>query len=368
MTTPVSIHRVGVVSPLGIGFEAFSAALRGRHRPAPPDAAQPGVPAARRVDGFNAADHLGRNNVASLNRMSQLAIAATAQALAGDADLSPERRRATGVVLGSSAGPLENMTALLHTTYTEPLPYLVSARQFTTSTVNCAASACAIWHGLKGINASVCAGELSGLAALQYAVRMLQGGHAACLLAGAVEEYSDFMALMQGAQGEVPFAEGGAVFLLRRDAAPGTALATVLGIRTRVLRNAADGHQARDALARAIGALLASVHVRAADLRWWCGHQAGGDGRDAAGCAALEALAALRAPAALVRVPDLVGERCGNSQGAATALLLAGALALAPAGLGLVTAVSPQGMLACVLIDRHAPGARPARSEEGSPC
>jgi 3-oxoacyl-[acyl-carrier-protein] synthase II len=365
MSAPVSIQRVGVVSPLGIGFEDFSAALCGPHRPLPADGARPAV---RRVDGVDAAAQPGHEYVSSPNRMTELALAATAQALAGEAGLSQERRAATGVVLGSSAGAMASMGALLHTTYTAPLPYLVSARQFTTSTMNGAASECAIRHGLKGINASVCAGELSGLAALQYAMRMLQGGHAQALVAGAVEEYSEFMAWMQSAQNDIPFAEGGAVFLLRGDAAPGDGLASVLGIRTRVLRHAADPGRAADALFQAVAALLADARVRAADLRWWCGRGAGDDGEDPAGCAVLEALAA---PAALVRIPDLVVQRCGNGQGACTALLLAAALAVAPAGLGLLTAVSAQGMLACMLIDKHTPAppaAGPGDKREGSPC
>ena len=342
MNAPLSILRVGVVSPLGIGFDAFSQALRA---PRQPDQRGTG---ARRIDSFDAAQLLGSKGTSTLDRMTQLAIVATGQVLAG-AQLPAPRRGAAGIVLGSTSGGLGSIAGFVRTTYTAAQPHLVSPMLFPNTVMNCAAGQAAIWHGLKGTNASVCAGDLSGMAALQYAARMLHGGHAQDLVAGAVEEHSDFIEAMHRAQpgASVPFAEGGAVFLLRRDAEPGTALAAIHGMRVRVLRDPADPGRAQAALARAVASLLADARVRGADLRWWSGH---GHSSLAVQRAVLDGLDAAPALAAL---PDSAVERCGDSAGAGTALQLAAALALAPQGLGLLTAISPQGMLGCMLVDKH---------------
>lgn len=334
--TAVSIARIGVVSSLGIGFDAFAAGLRG--------AAMAG---SARIAHFRPAEHCGPRSVSTLDRMTQLAIAATGQALG--APLDTAARRATGVVLGSAGGGFGSISDFVRTTYTAAAPHLVSPLQFPNTVMNCAAGQSAIWHGLKGINASVCAGELSGIAALQYASRMLRGGHADTLVAGAVEEYSEFMAHLHAATpGAGPFSEGGAVFLLRAGAAPGSGLATLLGLRTRALSIDAAPDVAAQALAGAVAHLLRQVCARPADLAWRS-HQGGFDASaiEAAACAQLGV------PDLVPVVPDVAGLRAGASQGASSALHLAGTLALAPNGLGLLTAVSAQGMVGAILVDKH---------------
>ena len=345
MTTSVCIERIGVVSPLGIGFPAFCQSVRGADSCIDAGAA-PG--SALRIADFHPADYFGARSVATLDRMTQLAIAGTGQALDG-AGLAPAARRATGVVLGSAGGGFGSISEFVRTTYTAAEPHLVSPLQFPNTVMNCAAAQCAIWHGLTGINASVCAGDLSGIAALQYAMRMLRGGHAATLVAGAVEEYSDFIDHMHGAAAPVRFAEGGAVFMLRAGDRDGRTIATLLGTRMRTVPVATTPHAAALALAAIVQRLLDGACVRPADLAWRS-HQGALDA-DGIGRAAS---ALLGAPDDLTVVPDVAAQRAGASAGAASALHLAGALALAPRGLGLLTAAS-HGMLGCLLVDHHGP-------------
>jgi len=345
MTASVCIDRIGVVSPLGIGFAAFCQAVRSDR----PDDAATAPASAVRITDFRPADYFGTRSVATLDRMTQLAIASTGQALDG-AGVAPAARRATGVVLGSAGGGFGSISDFVRTTYTAAEPHLVSPLQFPNTVMNCAAAQCAIWHGLAGINASVCAGDLSGIAALQYAMRMLRGGHATALVAGAVEEYSEFLYHLHRAATPAPFAEGGAVFMLRAGARADQTVATLFGIRMRTVPVDATPHAAALALAAAARHLLDRACVRPADLAWRS-HQGASDA-DGIGRAASTLLGA---PDDLSVVPDIAARRAGASAGAASALHLAGALALAPQGLGILTAVSAQGMLGCILVDHHQP-------------
>lgn len=373
MQPSISIHSVGVMSPQGIGFPAFAAGLCSERAPAavaPTDkvcGAQPLPPhSARWISDFDVLAHLPPKGMASLDRLTQMSIIATEQALAaGAADLSDAERGRVGVVLGSTGGGFRSIADFIRSTYTAAQPHMVSPMQFPNTVMNCAAAQCAIWHGLRGINSSVCGGELSAMAAMQYAMRMLRGGHAQHMIAGSIEEYSDFMAwshLSQARPGEV-FGEGGAVFMLRQGEPAGSGLATVHGIRSRTVpRTAAAGPVMMAALSREITALLAHSGVDASALRWWSGMAPDSLSRGSLEAGAIEVLdsACLKS---LVRIAPVSAERLGNTHGANTALQLASALALAPPGLGLLTATSTQGMLACMLIDKHAePCARAAQA------
>lgn len=359
MNHSIAIESFGVVSPLGMGAASFGRALAGPHEDSAraPDARVCGaaplpLAPAHWIAGFDPVDALGKKGVASLDRTTQLAIVATGQALReGGASLQDADRDRVGVVLGSSGGSFRSIADFVRTSYTAAQPHLVSPMQFPNTVMNCAAAQCAIWHGLRGINSSVCAGDLSGFAALQYAARMLRGGHADCLVTGAVEEFSDFMAWSHQASGRPDIhGEGGAVFKLRIGAPGGSGLATLHGVRSGV----AAPDQVAQALAAQVRVLLARACVLPGDLAWWSGQDAGCMESGSVEARAL-AGAGLQGVAAL---PPLAVQRGGHSYAAATALQLAAALALAPAGLGLLTAVSNQGQFACVLIDRHGAAGR----------
>lgn len=98
----VAVTGIGVVAPCGIGAEAFWAGLLGP----PPDGA-------RRVDGLDATPIYGSRELRRVDRFTQFAAVAAAEALAdaGGPDTlsaSPER---TGVIVGTGVGGLESMEA-----------------------------------------------------------------------------------------------------------------------------------------------------------------------------------------------------------------------------------------------------------------
>lgn len=377
MNAALTIRAIGVVSPIGVGFEAFSAALRA---PAGPGSATgvEGVPynhvawpeaPAHWLADFDARQWLGSKGVSALNRSTQMAVVACQLALqsdmAADDAASQARRRATGVVLGSMSGGMRSIADFVRSTYTDT-PHMVSPMQFPNSVMNCSAGQCAIWHGLKGVNSTVCAGELSGLAALQYASRMLRTGHADRVLAGAVEEYSDFGAWYHEGTAErgTAVGEGAAVFALERqddtaDASCGSTqpepVGELLAVRVRIVpppvgRRDVDPEALVQALSAEIGRALQQAGLDAASLTWWAPRHASGP------LAELEAAARRRVHIsdAVITVPPTVQMRCGDSHAASESLRLAGALALAPAGLGLLVALTAEGQVGCALVRRAA--------------
>ncbi len=54
--------------------------------------------------------------------------------------------------------------------------------------INAAAGQAAIWHGLRGVNSTISAGEASGLLAIATGASQIRGGRADALLAGGAEE------------------------------------------------------------------------------------------------------------------------------------------------------------------------------------
>ncbi|MCW5667472.1 MAG: hypothetical protein KIT35_26860 [Piscinibacter sp.] len=351
---PLALLGFGVVSPFGIGVRAFAAQLRAGRFAAPAQPpAEPGrwpEAAAYWLRDFDAPALLGGKGVATMNRMTHLALLACGEALALRTPRDDTQRRRSGVVLGSRGGSMQSIADFVRSTYVG-LPHMVSPMQFPNATMNGPAGHCAIWHGLEGLNASVCADELSGLAALHYAARMLRQGRADHLLAGAVEEFAPYNAWAheagRAADGR-PYAEAAVMFALATEAddAPAQLLAT----RLRHLPAGPDGSTDLAAgLQREIEALLEDAGCRPADLAWALGGAWSGTAALAAQQAAFEAVQPGLAGAARRLTAQSPGAFC-HSHGAATALDLATALLAAPSGLGVLTAVGEGGQVGAVLV------------------
>jgi len=349
--TPIAILDVGVASAAGIGLAPFAACLRGAALPAPARmeaslSAFGHLPtrAAHWLSGFDAGAHLGRKGVANLDRTTQLAILLCRDLLGTLPAHLSEGRESTGVVLGTSGGSFKSIADFIRSTYAGPAPHMVSPMQFPNTVMNSAAAQCAIWNGLRGLNSTVCAGDLSGFAALQYAMRMLRLDHARLLLAGAVQEYCEFGAFAHESLTPDPAslqAEGGAVFAL--SAAPDDgAIGTLLAVRLGLLPAGSGVSGMADAIRR----LLRDAGVVPGEISWWSTASKG----EAQAGAEAEAVAYLFG--AIVTVPCIAG-RFGDAGGASVALQVAACLILAPDGIGLVTAADAGGQFGCALLRRR---------------
>ncbi len=363
MNAIVSIHSVGVVSALGIGYHDFAAALQAGQQgtlvPVRQDMCAgevlPTRPA-RWIADFRAESYLGRKGLATLDRTTRMSLVATMQALDGaGVTVDDENRSAIGVVLGSAAGGLKSISDFIRETYTAPAPHMVSPMQFPNTVMNCAASRCAIWHGLQGANSTVCAGDLSGLAALRYAALLIRLGHANSLLVGAVEEYCDYSAWAHEAltnDGATPLGEGAVVFMMTPWEPESERIADILAIRLKVLTRG----DTASALRREIDRALSAACVAPGELSWWLGMQYG-DTREQEQAGVRAALGSQFD--ALERIPPLL-PNLGDTASVSFAFQLAGALALSQPGIGLLTSITKDGQLGVAIVRTLPQAANPS--------
>ncbi len=189
---PLVITGCGVVSPAGIGLPALAAAASGAEIGEPDletiGGEFPPMPLAATPD-LRVEEYLGKKGVRSLDRTTRLALVACNRALAGlGTPLAAHDRARTGVVIGTSTGSIRSSSEFSRDTLVQEKPYLVLANLFPNSVMNCCAGQIAIWNSLRGVNATIAGGRVSGLAAVRYARNAIAQGHVDCALVGAVEE------------------------------------------------------------------------------------------------------------------------------------------------------------------------------------
>ncbi|MET8748576.1 beta-ketoacyl synthase N-terminal-like domain-containing protein [Streptomyces sp. NPDC004667] len=263
-----------VTSPYGLGRRSFAEGLlAGTTATSAVDGGQWPVPygEAGLIPGFDIKAVLGRKGTRSMDRATGIAVVTVGelledfgQGLAAD----PEK---TGLVLGTS-GSVQSIMDFTKDALTGEKPYLVDPARFPNTVMNCPTGQSAIRHTLKGPNVTVSGGSATGLLALNYASRLLRGGHANALLAGAAEEFSVQRARLErvadhgGAEAD-PLGEGAALFLLESGEAAREGgrrvLATVLGSRFRAFP---ESGRAGAALARCVAEVLADAGVGPEDV------------------------------------------------------------------------------------------------------
>ena len=166
----VVVTGVGLVCPLGDSLDAVHEALcHGRRawrtRSSDPDQVDPAdlpeLPVADLAD-FAPADYLGAANFRPLDRTSQLSASAARLALT-DAGWSKEQLAASevGLVLGTMFGSLSTISGFDRRGLTAG-PAYVKPFQFANSVINAAAGQTAIWHDLRGVNATI-SGDTDGV-------------------------------------------------------------------------------------------------------------------------------------------------------------------------------------------------------------
>ncbi|MET9624509.1 beta-ketoacyl synthase N-terminal-like domain-containing protein [Streptomyces sp. NPDC006464] len=365
---PLAVTAHGVVSPAGVGLDALAEALRGERQPCADgaelplgEAAADGLPdAVRVVPEFRIADHVGRKGTRHLDRTTALGLAAAAVLRSGAAVAEGDPAwAATGVVLGTTSGSVRSSSEFARDTHVQDRPYLVNAAAFPNTVMNSVTGQVAIWHGLRGINATLSGGTTAALAAFRYARNAFSQGHAARLLVGGVEELCPQTAWGWAATGaltqDTPVGEGCALFDLQdaeaAHAAGTPVLAEVLACETAFVpegvRPGLGG-----ALAQCVTRALERSGVEASEVTLVA---PGGTGL--VSLEGVERRAVARAlggrEVAEVRVKDVVGE----AYSADGALQLAAVLARwqdEPAAGGrrvaLVTGLGHDGQVACLVV------------------
>lgn len=350
--------------PHGADFADGLAAARRTERPV--DAGEWTVPqpTACLVPDFRIKEVLGRKGTRTMDRATGLAVTALRQLLtgggAGRGDGTVERLPGVGedagLALGTSTGSAQSSMDLTRESLTSSRPFFVDPARVPNSVMNCATGASAIWHRLKGPNATIAGGRAAGLLALQYALRLQRAGRAETVLCGAVEEFSAARAWLdwhsRPAGREAAVLGEGAAFWLMEPAATATAhgrggLAEVLGLE---FGFAADGGSARAVLAEVLQRLLDRTGTTG-DQLW-----AVADGRapGAEGEAERAALAELLGDHRPLRPAP--AESIGDTCAASAAFQISAVLALAergdaePGSLALITSVDRDGVVGAALL------------------
>jgi 3-oxoacyl-[acyl-carrier-protein] synthase II len=338
-------------SPLGHGAQAHAEGLRAGGRRMAERLAVP---------DFDVRETLGRTGTRSMDRAAGLAVTTTRGLLgpAGNAEaqLAAEARLAgyapadVGVVLGVSDG-IKSVMDFIRDTWTRERPYDVDPSHVPRTLMNFAAGQCAIWHGVRGPNATICGSHATALLTLNYARRLQRNGHAQAVIWGAVEELSDDRAALESARtsgGGRPPGEGCAMFLLESaQACPAgrNALAGVLAVEFGVW---ADPGGIRDALADCLRRALKRAEVSRDEVFAVAPLAAAGPRGTAERAAAADVLGTVPV---LSKTAGIIGDT-----GAASAAFQIVELLVEGAGsgrVGVVTTADGEGRVGCALLRVH---------------
>lgn len=360
MNEPLAVTAWSAISPFGSGPAEFAAGLlAGRATAQAPSRERWAVDdvSACLVPDFDVRKALGDKKVRAMNRASGLAVVTAADLLARLAE-HPDGVDTTGehtaVVLGTTTGSVASMMGLTRASLVGERPDHIEPALVPYCVMNCAAGQVAIWHQIKGPNATIAAGRNTGPHALNYARRLLVTGRARRVLCGAVEEFSADRSLLErcargGAQPTVPLGEGCAMVALETlDAVTARGdrpLATVLGFGS----GTGPVDDVRTTTLRAVGGLLRTAGIAPADV-----HTAVASSADAGQDTALRDV--FGGPATgRVRLSELIGDTASAAGLFALVALLAmvesdPSIAETPA---VIASSDDDGAVSCVLVVPH---------------
>ncbi len=193
--TEVTVSGAGVLSPLGVGKEAYWDSLtRGTVGFKPIDlfdTCHLEVHIAGQVSDFDPASLLGRKGLRTLDRTAQLITCAARLAIDDSRfGISHTNAHRVGVSVGTTLGNLHSIFQFERERLIEG-PRYVHPSLFPNTTLNSAASHMAIHLGAEGFNSTVATGFCAGLDAISYAVDFIRLGRVDVVLAGAVEALSE---------------------------------------------------------------------------------------------------------------------------------------------------------------------------------
>jgi len=343
--TPVAISAWSAISPFGYGREAFADGVNGRVDPSEPAGAQWSVPDERAclVPAFDVRERLGKKGTRAMDRLSALAVCTAGQLIA---DVGLESLDDTGVVLGTTTGSAQSIMNLTRASLEAEKPDHVEPAHMPSCVMNCAAGQVAIWHQLRGPNATIAAGRATGLHTLNYARRLLLNGRARQVLCGAAEEYSharSWLEYHRRGHNQVT-GEGCAFLLLEPETAARPPLAYLVGVRSSMCL---DGDTAT-AVGTEVRRLLAEHDVEISSVWAACGDEHA-------------TLRDLFGDEVATRIPpvDLIGDTaCASAMFGVAAVLSAASVDPRSAGrFAVVTAVADDGTVTSALFS--SPGGTP---------
>lgn len=188
----IVITGIGVVSPIGIGKDAYWQGLQEGKSGIRPitlfDTSDFDVKVGGEITDFNAKEILGRRGLVDLDRATTLILASAQFALEdGNLTIDENNTYKTGVSVGTTFGSLNSILEFDKESILEG-PKFVNPSRFPNTVINSPASRIAIRFQIKGLNATVSTGMCSGLDSIDYAVHQINSNKASRILTGSVEE------------------------------------------------------------------------------------------------------------------------------------------------------------------------------------
>lgn len=187
----VVVTGTGIVSALGVGYPETSAALKAGVCGIGPiqrfDSERLMVKIAGEASGFEAENHFGKSELSMLDRVSQMALVASAEAFAASGlEISDALAMRTATILGSAMGGLNTLDESYYTTYHEGKnrvhPFVVPRIMN-----NAPVSQISMQHGLKGPAYVVSTACSSGNHAMGQAFHLVRSGAVDAAFTGGAE-------------------------------------------------------------------------------------------------------------------------------------------------------------------------------------
>ena len=193
----ISITGIGVISSLGIGREAFWEGCRqstsGIHRITTFDPSPYRSNVAAWIADFRPSDFMPPMTYRRMSRISRMAVAASIEAVADcGLDFKTMDRDRVAVIVGTAYGSSSHVEdfycSLLADGPRGAQPFL-----FPDTVPNAPASHIAIYHKVKGPNATFCQNEISAETGIAYARSLLEQNLVDVVLVGGAEELSEIL-------------------------------------------------------------------------------------------------------------------------------------------------------------------------------
>lgn len=215
----IVITGIGIVSPIGIGKEAYWKALRdgksGIKKIKRFDTKDFKCKMAGEINNFKAAELLGEKDLNWLDRTTRfLCYAAKSAILDSGLDINDSNTDEIGVSTGTTFSSLWNIAEYDSQVIKEG-PLFTDPAVFAGTVVNAASSHVSIRHNIQGFNATISSDYTSSFSALKYAVDAINIGRAKAVVVGGAESISlvnfsgfykaEFLAGINGEEISCPF-------------------------------------------------------------------------------------------------------------------------------------------------------------------
>lgn len=191
MTHRVAITGVGVITPVGIGKQAFWEALKeGRSGIGPItrfDASAFATKFAGEVNDFEVSEYLDHREIRRMDRFCHFAVAAAGMAIEDSGlDIGSIDATRAGAIVSSGIGGLATMEAQ-QKILVEQGPRRLSPFLVPMMIVNMAAGHISIRYGLKGVNECIVTACATGTHSIGQAFRSIKHGFSDVMIAGGTE-------------------------------------------------------------------------------------------------------------------------------------------------------------------------------------